>query len=164
MSQKITTNLWFDDQAVEAAEYYVSLFGGDSRILSIANYPEGSPGEAGSPMVVEFELQGERFVAINGGPAHYDFSEATSLQINCDDQEEIDYFWERLIGDGGEEGPCGWCKDKYGVSWQVTPRGIDRLYSGDPRRAKAAFDVMRTMKKLDIAALHAAADSVPAAS
>ena len=164
MSQTITTNLWFDDQAVEAAEFYVSVFGGDSRVVNIANYPENSPGEAGTPMVVEFELRGQRLIAINGGPAHYNFSEAVSLQVNCEDQAEVDYFWERLTADGGEEGPCGWCKDKYGLSWQVTPPGMDEFFAGDPRRAQAAFEAMRDMKKLDLAALHAAANSVPVGS
>jgi predicted 3-demethylubiquinone-9 3-methyltransferase (glyoxalase superfamily) len=113
-------------------------------------------------MVVEFELRGERFVGINGGP-EFTFSEAVSLMINCEDQAEIDYFWERLT-DGGQEGPCGWLKDRYGLSWQVVPTGIDELFSDpDTSRAERAMRAMFGMKKLDVAALHAAADGVPAA-
>jgi predicted 3-demethylubiquinone-9 3-methyltransferase (glyoxalase superfamily) len=178
VQQRITTNLWFDDQAEEAAEYYCSIWNdsetnpkgssGDEReargrIVSKAHYPEGSPvGQAGTVMVVEWELDGQRFVGINGGP-QFTFSEAISLQVNCETQEEIDYYWERLIADGGEEGPCGWCKDKYGLSWQVTPRGMDELFA-DPDKSKAqrAFQAMMGMKKLDIAELRRAADGVPA--
>ena len=114
MSQRIVTNLWFDGNAEEAAHFYCSIFK-DSRIVSIANYPEGAPGPAGTPMVVEWELDGQRFTGINGGP-EFTFSEAISLQVTCKDQDEVDYYWDRLTADGGSEGPCGWCKDKYGVS------------------------------------------------
>jgi predicted 3-demethylubiquinone-9 3-methyltransferase (glyoxalase superfamily) len=159
MAQKIVTNLWFDGQAEEAADYYVSLFD-DAKILSITKYPEGTQ-QAGETLTVEWELEGQRFVAINGGP-QFKFNEAISLQIECKDQEEIDYFWEKL-GEGGEEGPCGWIRDRYGLSWQVTPAGMDRLFSDeDPERAKRAFDAMQEMKKLDIAELEAAADGVKA--
>lgn len=155
--QKITTNLWFDDNAVEAAEFYVSLFGG--RIVGVANYPEGSPGQAGTPMVVEWELFGQRFTGINGGPAHR-LTEAVSLQVNCETQQEIDHYWDALLEGGGEEGPCGWLRDRFGLSWQVTPIGIDELFSDpDPRRAERAMRAMLAMKKLDMAALKAAADS-----
>ena len=159
MEQQIVPNLWFDGQAEEAAAFYTSIFP-NSRIGTVARYPEGSPGEAGSVMVVDFELNGNKIVAINGGP-EFKFSEALSLQVLCDDQDEIDYYWERL-GDGGEHGPCGWLKDRFGLSWQVTPKGMDELFSGDPQRAKRAFDAMLQMKKLDIATLEAAADGVPA--
>jgi predicted 3-demethylubiquinone-9 3-methyltransferase (glyoxalase superfamily) len=113
-------------------------------------------------MTVEFELDGQRFVGINGGP-EFKFDEAVSFQINCEDQEEIDYYWERLQAGGGEEGPCGWLKDRFGLSWQVTPKGMDKLFS-DPDKSKAerAMRAMLGMKKIDIAALEAAAEGVPA--
>jgi predicted 3-demethylubiquinone-9 3-methyltransferase (glyoxalase superfamily) len=161
MPQKITPNLWFDTEAEEAANFYVSVFK-NSRIVSTAHYTEAGPWPAGEVMTVEFELDGQRFVGINGGP-EFKFSEAVSFQINCDDQEAIDYYWDRLT-DGGEEGPCGWCKDKFGLSWQVTPTGMDELFSHpDKSRADRAMRAMFEMKKLDIAALKAAADGVPAA-
>ncbi len=162
MAQKITPNLWFDTEAEEAAEFYVSVFGGDSRIVSVSHYTEAGPGEPGSVMVVEFELGGQRFIGINGGP-QFKFSEAISLQINCKDQAEVDYYWERLLADGGEEGPCGWLKDKFGLSWQVTPTGMDELFDDtDPERANRAMQAMLKMKKLDIGELRRAADGVPA--
>jgi len=113
-------------------------------------------------MTVNFELDGQRFVAINGGP-QFTFSEAVSLEIACDTQEDVDYYWERL-SEGGEEGPCGWLKDRYGLSWQVVPAGMEELYGEgvDPERARRAMEAMFAMKKLDIAALRAAADGVPA--
>jgi predicted 3-demethylubiquinone-9 3-methyltransferase (glyoxalase superfamily) len=161
MQQRITTNLWFDNQAEEAAEYYCSIFE-NSKIVSVAHYPEDGPGEPGSVMVVEWELDGQRFVGINGGP-QFTFSEAISLQINCETQEEIDHYWDRFIADGGEEGPCGWLKDKYGLSWQVTPAGMDEVFSHpDKERANRAMKAMLGMKKLDIAELQRAADGVPA--
>lgn len=121
-----------------------------------------SPGETGTVMVVEWELDGQRFVGINGGPL-FKFSEAISLQVNCEDQDEIDYYWDKL-SEGGEEGPCGWLKDRYGLSWQVTPVGMDELFSDpDPERANRAMKAMLEMKKLDVAALKAAADGVPSA-
>jgi predicted 3-demethylubiquinone-9 3-methyltransferase (glyoxalase superfamily) len=162
MSQRITPNLWFDGQAEEAAAFYCSIFD-NSRIVHVAHYTESGPGTPGSVMVVEWELDGERFVGINGGP-QFTFSEAISLQVNCDTQDEIDHYWEALTAGGGEEGPCGWCKDKYGVSWQVTPRGMDELFSDpDKEKANRAMQAMLGMKKLDIAALNAAAEGVPAA-
>jgi predicted 3-demethylubiquinone-9 3-methyltransferase (glyoxalase superfamily) len=161
MQQKIVPNLWFDGNAEEAAAFYCSIFP-DSRVVSSAKYPEGSPGTPGETMVVEWELDGQRFVGINGGP-QFAFSEAVSFQIACEDQDEIDFYWERL-GEGGEEGPCGWLKDRYGLSWQVTPKGMDDVFSDpDKGRAERAMQAMLGMKKLDIAALQAAADGVPAA-
>jgi predicted 3-demethylubiquinone-9 3-methyltransferase (glyoxalase superfamily) len=139
------------------------VFGGSSRVVSVANYPESAPGKTGTPMVVEFELDGQRFVAIQGGP-QFKFSEAISLQIECETQDEIDRYWEVLTADGGEEGPCGWLKDKYGLSWQVTPKGMDAMFSGDPERADRAMKAVLEMRKLDIAAINAAADGVPTAS
>jgi predicted 3-demethylubiquinone-9 3-methyltransferase (glyoxalase superfamily) len=162
VQQKITPNLWFDTEAEEAANFYVSVFP-NSRIVSKAHYTDAAPSKSGEVMVVEWELDGQRFVGINGGP-QFKFSEAVSFQINCDDQQAIDYYWEKLTADGGEEGPCGWCKDRFGLSWQVTPTGMDELFSDeDKSRAERAMRAMFEMKKLDIAALKAAADGVPAA-
>ncbi len=159
MPQKITPNLWFDDQAEEAAEFYCSVFK-DSRIISRTPYPEGTD-KAGTVVTVEWELHGERFVGINGGP-EFTPNEAVSLSISCEDQDEVDYYWEKL-GDGGEHGPCGWLKDRYGFSWQIVPKGMDELFGdSDPERASRAFEAMMKMKKLDIAALRSAADGVPA--
>lgn len=161
MAQKITPNLWFDGNAEEAANFYVSVFD-DGRVVDIARYPEGSPGPTGDVMVVHFEVNGQRFTGINGGP-QYKFSEAVSFQISCETQDEVDRYWEKLT-DGGEEGPCGWLKDRFGLSWQVTPKGMDELFGGDnPERAQRAMQAMLKMKKLDIEALRAAADGVPAA-
>jgi predicted 3-demethylubiquinone-9 3-methyltransferase (glyoxalase superfamily) len=153
--QKIVPNLWLDTEAEEAAAFYVSVFD-NSRIVNVAHYTEAGPRPAGMVMLVEFELDGERFVAINGGD-QFKFDEAVSLQIRCDTQEEIDYFWERLTEDG-EESVCGWLKDKYGLSWQVTPSTMEELFGGgDPERAKRAAEAMFKMRKLDIAALQRAA-------
>ena len=160
MPQKISPNLWFDTEAEEAANFYVSVFP-NSRIVNVTHYTGAGPRPEGEVMTVEFELDGQRFVGINGGP-QFKFSEAVSFEISCDDQEAIDYYWEKLT-DGGEEGPCGWCKDKFGLSWQVTPVGMDELFA-DPDRSKAerAMNAMFEMKKLDIAQLKAAAEGVPA--
>jgi predicted 3-demethylubiquinone-9 3-methyltransferase (glyoxalase superfamily) len=160
MHQRITPNLWFDTEAEAAAEFYISVFK-NSRIVNVAHYPEGAPREAGMVMTVEFVLDGQRFVGINGGP-EFKFDGAISLQISCETQEEVDYYWERLT-EGGEEGPCGWLKDRYGLSWQVTPTGMDELFSDpDPERSRRAMDAMLQMRKLDIEALRRAADGVPA--
>jgi predicted 3-demethylubiquinone-9 3-methyltransferase (glyoxalase superfamily) len=160
MQQRITPNLWFDTEAEEAADFYTSVFK-NSRIVNKTHYTEAGPREAGMVMTVEFELDGQRFVGINGGP-EFTFSEALSLQINCADQDEVDYYWERLA-DGGEEGPCGWLKDRYGLSWQVVPEGMDELFADpDPAKAERAMRAMLGMRKLDVAALRAAAEGVPA--
>lgn len=151
-TQRITTSLWFDSQALEAAEFYCSIFE-DARIISRADYPAGTD-KAGTPMVVEWELLGQRFSAINGGPL-FTFSEAISLAVECADQDEIDRYWERLT-EGGEEGACGWLKDRYGLSWQIRPRGMSELYAGDPEAAARTAQAMFGMRKLDIAALEAA--------
>jgi len=157
MEHKIVPNLWFDTEAEEAAEFYCSVFP-DSRIVSVARYTDAGPREAGMIMVVEFELNGHRFVGINGGP-QFKFDEAVSFQINCEDQAELDYYWDKLTADGGRESQCGWLIDKYGLSWQVTPTGMDELFSDpDPERANRAMTAMLQMTKLDIAALQAAAD------
>ena len=160
MSQhKIVPNLWFDTQAEEAANFYVSVFK-NSRILRVTHYNDAGPREAGMVLTVEFELDGERFVGINGGP-EFTFDEAVSFQINCADQDEIDYFWQTL-SEGGQEGPCGWLKDRYGLSWQVVPEGMDDMLTGNDERSVRAMKAMLGMGKIDIAALHAAADGVPA--
>jgi len=159
--QRIVTNLWFDTEAEEAAEFYISIFK-DSRIVHVARYTEAGPRPAGMVMTVEFELDGQRFIGINGGP-EFKFDEAVSLMINCETQEEIDYYWERLT-EGGEESQCGWLKDRYGLSWQVVPTGMDEVFSDpDPERARRAMEALLKMRKLDIAALRSAADGVQTA-
>ncbi len=161
MQQKIRPNLWFDTEAEEAAEFYTSVFK-NSRILGKTHYPENAPREAGMVMTVEWELDGQRFIGINGGP-DFKFDEAVSFEVSCADQDEVDYFWERL-SEGGSEGPCGWLKDRFGLAWQVVPTGMDELFADpDPKRAERAMQAMLQMKKLDIAELRAAADGVPAA-
>jgi predicted 3-demethylubiquinone-9 3-methyltransferase (glyoxalase superfamily) len=158
MNQKIVPNLWFDTQAQEAAEFYIAVFG-SGRIVNVMRNTEAGPGEPGSVVAVEFEIAGQRFVGINGGP-QFTFSEAVSFGIDCADQEEIDHYWARLT-DGGEESQCGWLKDRYGLSWQVVPTGLDDLLGdADPERARRATEAMYAMRKLDIAALRAAADGV----
>ena len=153
---RITPCLWFDTEGEEAATFYVSLFK-NSRITEVSRYGEAGPRPAGSVMVVSFELDGQPFTALNGGP-EFTFSEAISFQIDCQSQEEVDYYWDGLTA-GGEEGPCGWLKDRYGVSWQVVPSAlITLLQDPDPGRSQRAMAAMMTMKKIDIAALHAAAD------
>ena len=154
--QKITPCLWFDTQAEDAANFYTSVFK-NSRIVKISHYGQAGPREAGLVMTVEFELDGQEYVALNGGP-EFSFNEALSLQINCESQDEVDYFWERL-GEGGEFGPCGWLKDRYGVSWQVVPTVLNELIS-DPDQAKGqrVMAAMLQMGKIDVAALRAAAE------
>ena len=152
---KVTPCLWFDSQAEDAANYYVSIFK-NSRITQVSRYGEGMPKPAGSVMVVAFELDGQAFTALNGGP-QYRFSEATSFQVPCETQEEIDYYWGTLT-EGGEPGPCGWLKDKFGVAWQVFPSLLPALLSGggDAAKAKRVAQCMMQMKKIDIAALQRA--------
>jgi predicted 3-demethylubiquinone-9 3-methyltransferase (glyoxalase superfamily) len=161
MTQKIVPSLWFDTEAEEAAEFYVSVFGEDSRIVTKTRYPEDAPREAGMVMTVEWELRGQRFVGINGG-TQFTFDEAVSFQVTCADQAEVDYFWEKL-GDGGSEGPCGWLKDRYGLSWQVVPEGMDEVFSDpDPERARRGMQAMLQMSKIDVAALRAAVEGATA--
>ena len=156
MQGPITPNLWFDTQAEEAAAFYLSVFP-NSRILTVTHYTEAGPREAGMVLTVEFELNGQRFVGINGGP-NFTFDEAISFEIDCETQEELDYYWEALT-DGGEESQCGWLKDRFGVSWQVVPTGMAELFAdSDPERARRAMEAMLKMRKLDLAALQAAAD------
>lgn len=153
---RITPNLWFDTQALEAAEFYVSIFP-NSAIGEITHYIEGSPGPAGTVQTVNFTLDGQPFTGINGGP-QFTFSEAVSLLIDCADQAELDHYWEKLT-DGGEPVQCGWLRDRYGLSWQVVPTGWEALMNDpDPDRVARATAAMLGMVKLDIAALQAAAD------
>jgi predicted 3-demethylubiquinone-9 3-methyltransferase (glyoxalase superfamily) len=150
-----TTCLWFDGQAEEAAEYYTSVFK-NSKLGRVARYTEAGPGPAGSVVTVEFEINGQRFVGLNGGP-EFTFSEAISFQIDCADQDEVDHYWDRLTEDGGQEVACGWVKDKFGVSWQVVPTELTAMVTDpDPEKAKRATEAMLSMKKLDIAALRKA--------
>ena len=160
MAQKITPNLWFDTQAEEAAEFYCSVFP-NSKINFVSHYTEAGPREAGMVLTVDFELDGQPFTIINGGP-EFTFDEAVSFLITGKDQDEVDYYWEKLT-DGGEESMCGWVKDRFGLSWQVVPERMDELFSDpDPQRADRAWKAMMGMRKLDIAALRSAADGVPA--
>jgi predicted 3-demethylubiquinone-9 3-methyltransferase (glyoxalase superfamily) len=153
---QITPNLWFDSQGEEAAEFYVSLFP-NSKITNVTYYTDAGPGPAGTPVTVDFVLDGQSFTAINGGPA-FTFDEAMSLLINCADQEEVDYYWGKLTADGGQESQCGWCKDKYGLSWQVVPVQLNKLINDpDEQRRARGMRAMLQMKKIDIAALIAAA-------
>lgn len=150
-----TTCLWFDGQAEEAAHYYVSIFK-NSRLGRIARFAESEHGTAGSVMAVDFVANGQKFVALNGGP-QFTFDEAISFQIHCDDQEEVDHYWNRFVEDGGEAGPCGWVKDKYGLSWQVVPsRLIDLISDPDTEKAARTAQAMYKMSKLDIATLEKA--------
>ncbi len=152
--QKIVTFLWFDDQAEEAANHYVSIFP-DSRILGMSRYGDAGPGKKGSVMVVTFELAGQQFQALNGGP-EFKFTEAISLFVNCETQEEVDTLWEKL-SEGGEKGPCGWLKDKFGLSWQIVPTVLEKLIQDpDAEKANRAMQAMLQMGKLDIAGLRRA--------
>jgi predicted 3-demethylubiquinone-9 3-methyltransferase (glyoxalase superfamily) len=160
MPNKIAPFLWFDTEAEEAAELYTSVFP-NSRIVNSTRYSEAGPRPAGTVMTVEFELDGQRIVALNGS-SEFTFNEAISLQIDCVDQEEVDHYWTLLTA-GGEEGPCGWLKDRFGLSWQVVPRGLKELVGDpDPERVKRAMEAMFKMKKIDLAAMREAADSLPA--
>lgn len=155
----ITPSLWFDQNLEEAAEYYVSIFP-NSHIESFSRTTEAGPGEPGAVLFGSFVLDGTRFMGINGGPV-FAFTEAVSFTINCKDQAEVDYYWEKLTADGGEESQCGWLKDRFGLSWQITP---DRLFElvgdPDPARAAAATAAMHGMRKIVIAELEEAAASV----
>ena len=156
--QKITPYLWFDTQAEEAVNFYTSLFK-NSRILDISRYGENMPKPAGTVMTVSFELDGQQFVALNGGP-EFPFTEAISLFVNCETQEEVDHLWEKFT-EGGEEGPCGWLKDKYGLSWQIIPNGLGELLSGpDPEKSQRAVQCMFTMNKIDLAKIRQAYEGV----
>ncbi|MDR3471542.1 MAG: VOC family protein [Devosia sp.] len=153
--QKIVTSLWMDNGIEEACTFYVSLFE-DSRITDISRYGEAVPGMQGKVLAVNFELAGQRYMAINGGP-QFRFTEAISLFVNCDGQTEVDRLWSALIADGGSESQCGWLKDKYGLSWQIIPTALPRLVGGpDKAGADRAMQAMLKMHKIDIAALERA--------
>jgi len=153
---KITPCLWFDTQGEEAATFYTSIFK-NSRILGVTRYGEAGPGPQGSVMMVSFELDGQEFTALNGGP-HFTFNEAISFQVSCATQDEVDHFWTKL-SEGGEEGPCGWLKDKYGVSWQIIPTVlIDLLKDPDPEKSQRVMRAMLDMRKMDIEALERASE------
>ena len=152
-----TTCLWFDNEAEEAADHYTSIFP-DSKIGRVTRYTEAGPGAAGTVMAVEFELNGQKFVGLNGGPM-FTFDEAISFQIPCADQDEVDHYWSRLTQGGGQESSCGWLRDRYGLSWQVVPTVLPEMIADpDPEKAARAAAAMLGMTKLDIAALQKAYD------
>jgi len=149
--QKITTFLWFDGNAEEAVNHYISIFK-SSKILNVARYGEAGPGPKGSVMTVQFQLEGQEFIALNGSP-QFKFTEAISLLVNCDTQAEVDELWSKLSA-GGEEGPCGWLKDKFGLSWQIVPSTLGKMMQDkDPKKSKRVMEAMLQMKKMDIARL-----------
>lgn len=160
-TQPLVTCLWFDHEAEQAAEFYTGVFP-DGVIGRIGRYTESGPGEPGSVMVAEFEVNGQKFIGLNGGPMYAGFRESVSFQVFCADQAEVDYFWDRLTADGGEPGPCGWLKDRFGLSWQVIPDGLLEMISDpDPAKAARTNAAMMKMGKLDIAELrkvHAGAE------
>ncbi len=157
MLAPIVPSLWFDTQAEEAAEFYVSVFP-NSRILNVMRPPAGSGLPEGQAVSVEWEIDGQRFLGLNGG-GRFTFDEAVSFMITCADQAEVDGYWDALLADGGEESMCGWLKDRFGLSWQVVPAGLGELLGDpDPERARRATEAMLSMRKLDIGALRAAAD------
>ncbi|MEJ7690583.1 MAG: VOC family protein [Nocardioidaceae bacterium] len=149
--------LWFNTEAEDAANFYTSVFE-DAKVTGISRYGDAGPGEAGTVLTVGFELRGQEFVALNGGP-EFTFSEALSFQVSCESQDEVDRFWNAL-SEGGEEGPCGWLKDKYGLSWQIIPTVLPELLSDpDPERSQRAMTAMLAMHKIDIAELRRAAET-----
>jgi predicted 3-demethylubiquinone-9 3-methyltransferase (glyoxalase superfamily) len=153
--QRIAPNLWFEHQAEQAAMFYTTVFK-NSKINAVSHYGSAGPLPAGTVMMVDFELDGQEFTALNGGPAEFEFNEALSLIVNCASQEEVDLFWHKL-GEGGEEGACGWLKDKYGVSWQIIPTAMNEMISDpDPDKSQRAMQAMLQMEKIDIAALERA--------
>ncbi len=157
--QKIIPTLWFDNEAQEATDFYVSIFD-NAKVLNIDRYGEESSKVSGKPkgsvMTVNFQIEGQEFIALNGGP-EFKFSEAVSFLINCKDQEEVDYYWEKLTSEGGQESVCGWLKDKYGVSWQVVPTVLDEMIRDkDTKRAERVMKAMLQMKKIEIKALREA--------
>jgi predicted 3-demethylubiquinone-9 3-methyltransferase (glyoxalase superfamily) len=151
----VTPFLWFDGQAEEAAEFYASVFA-NSHTVNVARYPEGTRAPAGSVMTVTFEIEGQEFIALNGGP-HFKFTEAVSFLVNCDTQEEADELWDKLTADGGEESQCGWLKDKFGLSWQIVPKGLhDLIGDPDPEKARRATEAMMQMRRIDLAEIRRA--------
>lgn len=153
---KITPNLWFVTEALQAAEFYVSIFP-NAKITELNRYPEGTGELAGTVLTVTFELDGHEYTALNGGP-QVAFNEAISMLITCADQDEVDHYWEALLAGGGQESRCGWLKDRFGLSWQVVPAGMDEILAGlDPAQSRRAVDAMARMTKLDLRELLAAA-------
>src|SRR3954471_10306110 len=153
-TKKVLTCLWFDNRIEEAVNFSVTMFGGN--IFSPSYYNEAGPLPKGTVMTMTFTLQDEEFMALNGGP-HFKFNEAVSFSVKCKDQAEVDKYWNALTADGGQESQCGWCKDKYGLSWQITPAALLTYTTGkDPEKAKRAMQAMFTMKKIDIAAIEKA--------
>jgi len=159
--QKITTCLWFDGNAEEAVNFYVSLFK-NSKVLDISRYGEAGPGPEGSVLTMRFQLEGVELMALNGGPA-FKFTEAISLSVDCQLQAEVDDLWEKLTADGGEPSQCGWLKDRFGLSWQIVPRAlIEMLGDPDPGKSKRVMEAMLKMQKIEIAELEKAYEGVPA--
>lgn len=155
IKQKITPFLWFDSNAEEAANYYTTIFE-NSKITKVVRYTKAGPGPEGSVVTVEFELEGQTFVALNGGPI-FKFTEAVSFVVNCETQEEVDFYWNKLTADGGQESQCGWLKDKFGLSWQIVPTLlIDYIADKDVNKAARVMQEMMTMKKINIAAIQKA--------
>lgn len=156
--QKITPFLWFDDNAEEAMNFYVSVFP-NAEITSTRRYGKFGPGPEGSVMTGSFRVDGQEFMVLNGGPTHANFTEAISLFVNCETQEEVDDLWEKLTADGGEAGQCGWLKDKFGLSWQIVPTALGKLMGDpDPEKSSRVMQAMMQMTKLDVAKLQAAYD------
>ena len=153
ITQKITPFLWFDNNAEEAMNFYVSVFN-NSKISTVTRYGDAGPGPKGSVLTAAFELEGQKFVALNGGP-RFKFTEAISFVISCETQKEIDYFWDKLTSDGGQESMCGWLKDKFGLSWQVVPADIGSLLTGE--KSNQVMQALMQMKKLDLNTLRQAA-------
>jgi predicted 3-demethylubiquinone-9 3-methyltransferase (glyoxalase superfamily) len=158
MMQKLKTCLWFDDRIEEAVNFYVSLFK-NSKILETSRYPEGAPMPAGTMLTATFELGGQEFMALNGGP-QFKFTEAISLYVDCADQREVDDLWSKLTAGGGEESMCGWLKDKYGLSWQIVPKQLGEMMGDkDPVKSQAVMQAMLQMQKIDVAILTKAYDA-----
>ena len=158
----ITPFLWFESQAEEAMNFYVSVFK-NSRVLNVSRYGEGGPGPGGSVMLATFELNGQQFHALNGGPEYAGFTETISFYVDCEDQAEVDELWQKLTADGGQPGPCGWLKDRYGLSWQIIPRALGAMLSEqDAQKSQRVMQAMLKMSKIDVQALEAAYDTVPA--
>ncbi len=154
----MTTCLWFDDQAQDAAQHYVDVFG--ATLTNTGYHGEAGPGEPGKVLTINLEVAGTSLVLLNGGPDHYHFTEAVSVQVHCDSQGQADDYWARLTADGGQESRCGWLKDRFGFSWQIIPAGVDEVLGDpDPERAHKAMAAMLQMHRLDVAAMRAAADS-----
>ena len=155
--QKITPFLWFDNNAEEAANFYASIFE-DARVLEVTRYGDAGPGPKGTAMTVKFQLHGQEFTALNGGP-HFRFTEAVSFVVNCSTQEEVDKYWDRLMEGGGKPSQCGWLKDRFGLSWQVVPTALsDLIRQKDPEKSQRVMKAMLQMVKIDIGTLEQAAE------